>query len=136
MISGLFAKSTIPVLQEVAAFTQARQGVLAANLANIHTPGYRTRDLSVDGFQKALKQQIAAAKESDFVSPGHRTSPQLEAMHKVKDSMNNIVYHDGTNIDIERQVVEASRNQYMHNLAITIMTNQFQLMQTAINERA
>src|SRR6476659_8442878 len=136
MISRLFANSTIPVLQEVASFTQARQGVLAANLANIHTPGYRTRDLSVEAVQNALKQQIAAAKESDFVSPGRGISPQQEALHKVKASMNNLVYHDGTNLDIERQVVEAGKNQYMHNLAISIMTNQFQLLQTAINERA
>ena len=136
MISRLFSNSTIPVLQEVASFTQARQGVLASNLANIHTPGYRTRDLSVESFQNALKQQIAASHESDYVSPGRGTSPQQEALHKVKASMNNLVYHDGTNIDVEKQVVEAGKNQYMHNLAIAIMTNQFQLLQTAINERA
>ena len=136
MISRLFNNSTIPVLQEVVAFTQARQEVLASNQANVHVPGYRTRDLSVESFQKALKQQSAAAHEDDYVSPGRGTSPQQEALHKVKDSMNNLVYHDGTNIDIEKQVVEAGKNQYMHNLAITIMTNQFQLLQTAINERA
>jgi flagellar basal-body rod protein FlgB len=136
MISSIFSNSTIPVLQEVASFTQARQGVLAANISNIHTPGYRTRDISVESFQNALKQQIAAQREGDFTSPGHPVSPQQEALHKVKESMNNIVYHDGTNIDIEKQVVEANKNQYMHNLAITIMTNQFQLLQTAINERA
>jgi flagellar basal-body rod protein FlgB len=136
MISRLFDHSTIPVLQEVVSFTQARQGVLAANQANIHTPGYKTRDLSVETFQDALKKQIAANKEGDFTSPGHPISPQKEALYRVKDSMKNIVYHDGTNIDIEKQVVEANKNAYMHNLAITIMSNQFQLLQTAINERA
>jgi len=136
MISRLFDHSTIPVLQEVVAFTQARQGVLAANQANMNTPGYKTRDLSVESFQDALKKQIAASREGDFTSPGHPISPRQEALHKVKDSMNNIVYHDGTNIDIEKQVVEANKNAYMHNLAITIMSNQFQLLQTAINERA
>src|SRR5215207_1019319 len=136
MISRLFDHSTIPVLQEVVAFTQARQPVLNGNITNIHTPGYRTRDLSVESFQDALKKQIAASKEGDFTSPGHPISPQQEALYKVKDSMKNIVYHDGTNIDIEKQVVEANKNAYMHNLAITIMANQFQLLQSAINERA
>lgn len=136
MISRLFDHSTIPVLQEVVAFTQARQGVLNGNITNINTPGYKTRDLSVESFQDALKKQIAADREGDFTSPGHPISPRQEALHKVKDSMKNIVYHDGTNIDIEKQVVEANKNAYMHNLAITIMSNQFQLLQTAINERA
>lgn len=135
MISNLFNHSSIPVLQEVVAFTQARQSVLAGNQANINTPGYRTRDLSVESFQEALKGQIAAQREADYQSPGRPISPRQEALHKVKDSMNNIVYHDGTNIDIEKQVVEANKNQYMHNLAISIMTNQFQLLQTAISER-
>jgi len=98
-------------------------------------PGYRTRDLSVDSFQEALRKQIAAGRAEDFTSPGHPVSPRKEALQKVKDSMNNIVYHDGTNLDIERLAVESSKNQYMHNLAVSIMTSQFQLMHTAINER-
>jgi flagellar basal-body rod protein FlgB len=135
MISRLFNNSTIPALQQVVAFTQARQGVMAGNVANAHVPGYKTRDLSVDSFQHALKQQIAAQKLGDVASPGHPVSPQQAAHEKVKDSMTNIVYHDGTNLDIERQAVEANKNMYMHNLAIAIMTNQFQLLETAINER-
>jgi flagellar basal-body rod protein FlgB len=136
MISRLFNNSTIPVLQQVVSFTQARQGVLAGNMANMNVPGYKTRDLSVESFQQALKQQIAAQREGDFQSPGHPVSPAQAAEKKVKESLTNIVYHDGTNIDIEKQTVEANKNQYMHNLAIAIMGNQFQLLQTAINERA
>lgn len=135
MISNMFNHSAIPVLQEVVAFTEARQGVLNGNITNIHTPGYRTRDLSVESFQQALKQQIAAQREGDYTSPGHPVSPRQEALQQVRESMNNLVYHDGTNIDIEKQVVEANKNQYMHNLAISIMSNQFQLLQTAISER-
>jgi flagellar basal-body rod protein FlgB len=135
MLNGLFRHSSIPALQETVAFAQARQGVLAGNLANIHTPGYRTRDLSVESFQEALKKQIEVEREGDITSPGHPISPRQEALHKVKASMNNIVYHDGTNLDVEKQVVEASKNQYLHNLAITIMTSQFQQLETAISER-
>lgn len=135
MISRLFDHSTIPVLQQVAAFTQARQGVLAGNISNAHVPGYRTRDLSVGSFQDALKKQITAQHAGNISSPGHSVSPRQEAQTLVKSSMNNLVYHDGTNIDVEKQVVEANKNQYMHNLAISVMTNQFQLLQTAVNER-
>jgi flagellar basal-body rod protein FlgB len=135
MIARLFQNSTIPVLQDVVSFTQARQGVLAGNLANVHTPGYRTRDLSVESFQQALKKKVEAEQLGNVSSPGHATTPSAEAARDVKASLTNLVYHDGTNIDIERQVVEATKNQYVHNLAVSIMTNQFQLLQTAINER-
>ena len=135
MIRQLFQNSAIPALQEVVGFTQARHSVLAGNIANVHTPGYRTRDLSVESFQEALKQSIAAERLGDVSSPGQSTSPRDAARQQVHDAMTNLLYHDDTNIDIEKQVVEISKNQYMHNLAISLLSNQFQLMQTAINER-
>ena len=135
MIGRLFENSSLPVLQEVVGFTQARHGVLAGNIANVHTPGYRSRDLSVESFQEALKKAIAAEELGDVSSPGHPITPRESAQSEVKQAMTNILYHDDTNIDIEQQVVEISKNQFMHNLAVTLMTNQFQLLQTAINER-
>jgi flagellar basal-body rod protein FlgB len=135
MIGRLFEHSSIPVLQEVVGFTQARHGVLAGNIANVHTPGYRTRDLSVESFQEALKKSIAEAESGDLSSPGHPEATNRSAQREVKDSMTNLVYHDDTNIDLEKQVVEISKNQYLHNLAVTLMSNQFQLLQTAINDR-
>ena len=40
-----------PVLEQVVNFTEARHGVLAGNIANLDTPGYKTRDLSPELFQ-------------------------------------------------------------------------------------
>ena len=56
----MFGNTTIPVLEQVAAFTQARHHVLAGNVANMDTPGYRVRDLSVDTFQERLRAAIEA----------------------------------------------------------------------------
>ena len=58
MLSSLFQSSTIPVLEQVVNFTEARHGVLAGNIANLDTPGYRTRDLSPALFQERLKEAI------------------------------------------------------------------------------
>ena len=41
MLPTFFDNTTIPVLQEVASFTQARHNVFAGNIANSDTPGYR-----------------------------------------------------------------------------------------------
>ena len=38
------------------AFTEARHSVLAGNVANLDTPGYKTRDLSVETFQKVCEK--------------------------------------------------------------------------------
>ena len=71
MLSSMFQSTTIPVLQEVVRFAQARHTVLAGNIANLDTPGYKVRDLSVEDFQGRLE----AAIQSLFTLLEHAVAP-------------------------------------------------------------
>jgi flagellar basal-body rod protein FlgB len=136
MIAGLFSSTTIPALGEVLNFAQARHTVLAGNVANINTPGYRLRDLSETAFQEQLKQAIAQSRSmAGSMSPGLSSGAMGNELRDVRPSLENLVYHDDTNIDLEKQVAEMTKNQLLHNFALTVMTDQFQLLQTAISER-
>ncbi len=136
MLSGLFNSTTIPALGEVLNFAQARHTVLAGNVANVNTPGYRLRDLSQTEFQQRLKEAIAASQRSaQPMSPGLAYSEPGDPMRQVRSSLENLIYHDDTNIDLEKQVAEMTKNHLLHNFALTVMTDQFQLLQTAISER-
>ncbi len=70
MLSGLFQNTTIPVLEQVVNFSQARHNVLAGNIANVDTPGYKARDLSVEDFQSRL---TAAIQQRSRPSTGRST---------------------------------------------------------------
>lgn len=135
MLSGLFDSTNIPVLGEVLNFAQARHGVLAGNIANINTPGYRTRDLSEGAFQERLQEAISQARSGQPLSPGLASSQEGDPIRGVRASLENILYHDDTNIDLEKQVAEISKNQLLHNFALTVMTDQFALLESAISER-
>jgi flagellar basal-body rod protein FlgB len=136
MLGSLFSSTTIPALGEVLNFAQARHTVLAGNVANINTPGYRLRDLSQSAFQDRLKQAIAQSRSAaGAVSPGLANSPPGDELRQARASLENLLYHDDTNIDLEKQVAEMTKNQLLHNFALTVMTDQFQLLQSAISER-
>jgi flagellar basal-body rod protein FlgB len=135
MLSGLFDSTNIPVLGEVLNFAQARHGVLAGNIANVNTPGYRTRDLSEGAFQERLKEAISQSRSGQPLSPGLANSQEGDPIRGVRASLENILYHDDTNIDLEKQVAEISKNQLLHNFALTVMTDQFALLESAISER-
>ena len=136
MLSNIFSSTNIPALAEVLNFAEARHGVLVGNLANINTPGYRTRDLSVETFQQRLQEAMETSRKSgEPVSPGVMQADPGDPMRDVRESLTNILYHDDTNIDMEKQVAEITKNQFMHSLALTVMNDQFQLLQTAISER-
>jgi flagellar basal-body rod protein FlgB len=147
MLPSLFNQTTIPLLEQVVNFTEARQGVLAGNIANMDTPGYHTRDLSVDKFQSSLKDAVAAQHASANSSStmekygslpsysGPAATTELDPFRNVKDSLKDILYHDNSDVSMEQQVNEIVKNQTQHNMAIDIMAAQLRLLRAAVTER-
>jgi flagellar basal-body rod protein FlgB len=131
MLPSLFASTTIPALSEVLNFAQARHTVLAGNIANVNTPGYRLRDLNEAEFQQQLKEAITHSHRAPSLADTEPGDPLL----KVRRSLENLIYHDDTNIDLEKQVAEMTKNHLLHNFALTVMTDQFRLLESAISER-
>jgi flagellar basal-body rod protein FlgB len=148
MLSSIFQSSSLPVLEQVVKFTEARHGVLAGNIANLDTPGYKTRDLSPELFQERLKEAVETRHkpptqnyEGDpfAVNPTYsaekQQSRELAAFRKVEDTMKSVLRHDQGDVSMERQISEIVKNQQQHNMAIGIMSAQFRLLRTAITER-
>jgi flagellar basal-body rod protein FlgB len=147
MLPSLLNSTTIPLLEQVVNFTEARHGVLAGNIANMDTPGYRTRDLSTEKFQTNLKEALAAQHSSGNASQesskygslpsfsGTTADSNLDPYRNVKDSLKDILYHDNSDVSMEQQVNEIVKNQTEHNLAIDIMTAQLRLLRAAVTER-
>lgn len=144
MLSSMFESSTVPLLEQVVNFTQARHGVLAGNIANIDTPGYKSRDLSVDAFQSRLKEAVEAqhqAAESPTYAlnaklAGRPTGSGKENWDRVRETSQDMLFHDNHDVSLETQVTEISKNRSQHNLALSIMNAQFRLLRAAVTERA
>jgi flagellar basal-body rod protein FlgB len=141
MVPNLFQSNALPVLEQVVNFSQARHNVLAGNIANLDTPGYRTRDISPDEFRSRLREAIeesrspvaeSANTQSSSFDPPSANNP----FRAVKDSLNSILRHDDGNVSMEQQIAELSKNQMQHNLAVNLLASQFRLLQAAISERA
>ncbi|QDU88237.1 Flagellar basal body rod protein FlgB [Pirellulimonas nuda] len=142
MLANLFQGSTVPVLEQVVNFAEARHGVLAGNIANLDTPGYKSRDLSPQLFQEKLKNAVESRRNrpdaSEIGSPGLLAAPRTERADEfaaVSESLAGMLRHDGTDVSIENQVAEISKNQSMHNMAVSLLSQQFRLMRSAISER-
>ena len=150
MLTSMFNSSTLPMLEQVVNFTEARHGVLAGNIANLDTPGYKTRDLSPQMFQQRLQDAIERGRQStptgrapypNGAASAASTSSSTSAKTRhselaaVTGSMQGILRHDENNSSLEHQVSEISKNYAQHNLALSLMTAQFRLLRAAITER-
>lgn len=135
--SSLFNSTSVPVLEQVVNFTEKRHDVLAGNIANLDTPGYRVRDLSPDRFESRLAQAIEQRdQQHSSRSLSGVSSSHDNPINEVDEEFPRMLYHDDSNVVLEEQVMELSKNKQRHNLAITVMVSQFQLLQAAITERA
>ena len=147
----MFSDSTLKSLEHTISFTERRHAILAGNIANTDTPDYQTKDLSVENFQRSLHDAFQAERQEQEMSPGLRlsllgstspaSSPSFEdskkvAMESVRDSMKQIVYHDGSDDSLEMQVTQIAKNQSMHTMAIAMMKTQFRQLQMAITGSA
>lgn len=138
---NLFQSTSLPVLEQVVNFTQVRHNVLAGNIANLDTPGYETKDISPQDFQKQLKAAIKSRDEESWNGGLEETEitkhhPRHEnPIGQVSKSLSAMLRHDQGNVGLEQQMTEITKNQMQHNLAVTIMTSQFRLLQAAISEK-
>ncbi|MEQ1825917.1 MAG: flagellar basal body rod protein FlgB [Pirellula sp.] len=148
MFPNMFSNSALKSLEQTASFAERRHAILAGNIANMDTPDYKTKDLSVDSFQSNLREAIQAERRSQEIAPGMRlgllgatdeaTIPSIReakdvAVQNVKDSMRQIVYHDGSDDSLELQATQLVKNQSMHTAAIAMMRSQFRQLQMAIS---
>ena len=147
MLSSLFSSTSIPVLEQVVNFTEARHGVLAGNIANLDTPGYKSRDLSPELFQQRLQSAVEARHAP--LSPTYNSSTlgmtssasrhgeaaQPTALEQLDQSLSSMLRHDEGDVSMETQINQIVKNQQQHNLAIHIMSAQFRLLRAAITER-
>ena len=131
---GIFQSTTIPALERSLAFSERRHELLAGNVANMDTPGYRQKDLDETRFQNALADSIRSASEPDPLGMSPATRDDMYSGPRA--ATEQIVFHDGSDVSLERQVTEIAKNQHLHGLAVTTMRSQFALLRAAITERA
>jgi flagellar basal-body rod protein FlgB len=95
-----------------------RQGLLSSNIANIDTPGYRTRDIDFRG-------ELTRAMQGEDNGP---TEPL------VREVSGLIARPDGNNVSVDREGLLLSQVQLQFNAATQLVREQFKLLNIAIHQ--
>jgi flagellar basal-body rod protein FlgB len=128
-----------PALVKTLAFTEARVKMIAENVANAQTPGYRTKQLDVHGFQRALREALDARgrdpQKPFVVKNGREVTTDEGGLLRVTPSerpVHNILFHDGTNVSIERQMADLAETGMVQDLATTLLKGRYDGLRKAI----
>jgi len=132
-------RGALPVLEKALAFTEARHRVLTENVANADTPGYRTKHLDTTAFQEALGRAQARRREDPSGAFELRPSREFRVdaqgfLHITpsEEPPENVLFHDGTNGSLERQMAMLAENALMHQAYAELLRDRFEGLLKAI----
>jgi flagellar basal-body rod protein FlgB len=97
--------------------TSQRQSLVSQNVANIDTPGYKTRDID---FRRELQRALA-------------DEPLPEAAPVVREVSGLIERPDGNNVSLDRESLLMAQNQLAFQVDVQLLRAEFNRLQQAIN---
>ncbi len=90
-----------------------RQKLVAANIANAHTPGYKTRDID---FQFEYQAALEGSKPDVIEAPGLKSR------------------NDGNNVSLDRELRLLAENAIRFNAASSFWKGEYRQIKSAIQE--
>lgn len=125
------AYNYINVLEKAADASWKRNEIIANNIANNDTPGYKRKDIN---FQSYLLEELASGDtrslraKVDDVDLGN-INPT------VYTDYSNLAYRlDGNNVDIDTENVEFASNQLYYQTVLETINHQFAMLKAAMQK--
>jgi len=107
----------IPTLENYLKLTIVREQAISANMANIDTPGYRTRDID---FRSELLRAIDSG-----------TGEMAPVSHAVRGLIQR---PDGNDVNLDRESLLLAETQMQYQLGVQVVRSEFHRLLSAINE--
>lgn len=126
MIEALFNQTNYAATKKVLDAAMLRHEAIAANLANVETPGYKRVDIATS-FSSELNQAIAAHEPSRI----NALRPSLEL-----DSRAVAGTRDGNNISLETELLNLQQNTLTHTVGTQLLSGALLKLRLAITGRS
>ena len=88
--------------------------VLAGNITNVETPGYREKEID---FKTELNRSISGSTDVE-----------------IKENVNATGSMDGNSVNMEDQIMKLNENTMMYNTCVQLINKRFSMLRFVINE--
>jgi flagellar basal-body rod protein FlgB len=104
--------------------SSVKHKVIANNIANVNTPGYKKMDVSfADQLEKALNEGSANTNKFAALQPKIVIS---------KEDTSETVRNDGNNVDMDKEVSSLVKNTLSYNIYTQLLSKKFEGIKSAI----
>ncbi len=110
-----------------------RQRLIAGNLANIDTPGYRSRDIP---FEQVLYQEMQESKGLPLVAtaPGHLAASAAFGRPLAAVERQSVFQRDGNGVDVDAEMARLSETVIEYNTLAQLLTARLSILRAAVTE--
>jgi len=116
------------ILERIIRAANIRQRVIASNIANADTPGYKAKDVR---FSDLLEDEMhMAATDQRHIRGLHNSDPRAEIVVEKTSS-----WRDKNNVELSVEMAKMTENQLLHDAAIKIMGTEIKMFKNAISTR-
>ncbi|MEK7289698.1 MAG: flagellar basal body rod protein FlgB [Planctomycetota bacterium] len=122
MITGMDASSNL--LEKMMNVSATKHKVIANNIANINTPGYKRMEVS---FEDQLSRAIQDAPVGKLVN----LQPKI-VVSKDKEGSGSI-RNDGNNVNIDSEITSLVRNTLSYNIYTQLLGKKMDMVKSAID---
>lgn len=127
----------LSALTEKMKWHQARQSLLAENVANAETPGYKGRDLKAFGFEEHMRDLSTAKIETAATQPMHITVQGTGADGFGSRQANSFeITPEGNGVSLEDEMMKVTSNQMDYQAITAVYTRSLRILKTALGKTA
>ena len=129
----VFNKTKAPVLTAVLDVTQLRQRVIANNIANVSTKGYRRKTLR---FQEYLNSFVRKPPvDGQRTDSRHMTIPNATDAPEVFEPQTGLNDTGVNNVDVDREMADLAENHLFFNVGARLLAGTFNGLKKSIAGR-
>jgi flagellar basal-body rod protein FlgB len=133
-MDGLLDKTFIPTLKKILSVATLNQKIIANNISNVSTPGYKAKEINKERAFKYIFEQMNTKQYSEKFSlkpsSGKFTEKSLIRESTQKSSNNGV-----NNVDIENEMAKLAENQIVFQTVARLIQRKFRSLSSSITGR-
>lgn len=121
MFDKILNSDSIRILKKLQSYTILKQKVIANNIANVETPGFKAKDVRfAEEFERALK--------SGDINSAMQVKPIVYTRNDLP------VRNDGNNVDIDKEIVELQKNKLRFEVYTEMLRKKYKMLKEAFTD--
>jgi flagellar basal-body rod protein FlgB len=123
------SNTTLGLMERYLDMSARRQVLIAENLAQIDTPGYRAKDIA---FEDHMRELVSQAERSDVGALAN--SPLLSRMPAAEEIQGLALRLDQNNVNLDREMTALAANTAKFGVISQLLTKKLAILRASIQE--